>query len=202
MNTAITPSDGRTARGERTRDAVVEAMLSLIDEGVLSPRARQVSERAGVSLRSVFQHFADLESLFFAASERQVERMMPLAAHIKSDAPYAERLAAFVEARCQLLEALTPVRRAALLQEPFSTEIAGRLRWAREMNREESERVFAAELAALPATDRRDVAIALHAATEWTTWETLRAHDGLTEGAARRVMTRTIEALLKKELPR
>jgi AcrR family transcriptional regulator len=195
MITRATRIDGRSARAERTRDAVVEAMLTLMDEGHLRPTARLVSERAGVSLRSVFQHFADLETLFAAAADRQVERMSYLAAHISSDAPFEERLSLFVAARARMLETLTPVRRSAVLAEPFSPEIARRLRWSREVNREEVARVFDAELEAFPE-EERGLAAALHAATEWCTWETLRAHDGLSFEDASNVMSLTISALL------
>src|SRR3989304_5263636 len=61
-------ADGRSARAARTRDAVVEALLTLIEEGDLRPTAQRVAEHARVSLRSVFQHFRDLESLFAAAA--------------------------------------------------------------------------------------------------------------------------------------
>jgi TetR/AcrR family transcriptional regulator of autoinduction and epiphytic fitness len=199
MTTLMRSSDGRSARAVRTRDAVVEAFLALMDEGNLRPTARTVSERAGVSLRSVFQHFADLESLFAAAADRQIERLKPLAARVPTNAPLPERLRLFVEGRARLLEAISPVRRAALLQAPFSEELAGRLRWSRESNRAEVARVFSSELAALPVGDRRDVLAACSAASEWYTWETLRAHDGLSQTDARRVMSRMIAALLRKE---
>lgn len=199
MTTSVRSPDGRAARAGRTRDAVVTAMLSLLDDGNLRPTARQVSEKASVSLRSVFQHFEDLEALFAAAADRQVERLAPLATLIPTDMSFADRLRLFVESRCRLLEAVSPVRRAALLQEPFSTEVASRLSWSRKSNREEVERVFAPELATVPAKERRELAAAMHAASEWYTWETLRAHDGLPEADARRVMTRTLSALLRKE---
>ena len=62
---------------ERTREAVVEALLSLLDEGELSPTAERVAERAAVSERSVFQHFSDREALFGAAATGQFERVAP-----------------------------------------------------------------------------------------------------------------------------
>ena len=196
MTTVAPAPDGRSARGIRTRDAVAEAFLALMDEGNLRPTARQVSERARVSLRSVFQHFDDLEALFAAAADRQIERLTPLATRVPADTPLPERLRLFVEGRTRLLEAISPVRRAALLQAPFSAELAGRLRWSRESNRAEVAQVFSPELATLPANERRDTLAALHASTEWYTWETLRAHDGLTESDARRVVLRMISALL------
>ena len=65
-----TALDGRAARALRTRNRVVDALLDLVDEGDLRPSAADVARRAGVSLRSVFQHFDDLETLFRVAGER------------------------------------------------------------------------------------------------------------------------------------
>lgn len=190
-------TDGRTARAVRTRDSVVEAILYLLGEGNLRPTAKQVSERADVSLRSVFQHFEDLEELFAAAADRQIERLAGMVDRIDPDAPFGERLERFVASRCRLLETISPVRRAALLQEPFSGEIARRLRWNRGANREELAQVFQAELEALDG--RAEVLAALHVVTEWHAWETLRVHDGLSEESARRVMALAIRSLLRKE---
>ena len=66
--------DGRIARGARARAAIVDALLALIEAGELRPSAARIAERAGVSLRSVFQHFKDVESLFAAMADRQRER--------------------------------------------------------------------------------------------------------------------------------
>ena len=51
--------DGRTVRAERTRQALVDSLLNLLDEGQLTPTAAEIAARAGVSERSVFQHFPD-----------------------------------------------------------------------------------------------------------------------------------------------
>ncbi|MEX1194424.1 MAG: TetR/AcrR family transcriptional regulator [Dehalococcoidia bacterium] len=194
-----TRTDGRTARSTRTRDAVVAAFMQLIDAGNLRPTAREVSTAAGVSLRSVFQHFVDLETLFAEAADRQVARVQHMAADVPGNLPFGERLTRFVESRGALLEAVTPVRRAALLQAPFSPEIAGRLKWARDLNREEVERVFRPELTALAPPERELALPALSAATDWYNWETLRTHDGLARAEAQRIMSRTIRALLREE---
>jgi AcrR family transcriptional regulator len=54
---ALVSVDGRRQRGERTRQAIIEAALSLQEEGVLVPTAQQISDRAGVLIRSLFSHF-------------------------------------------------------------------------------------------------------------------------------------------------
>ena len=117
-------TDGRSLRAVRTREAVVEALLTLNDEGNLRPTAREIADRAGVSLRSVYVHFEDLEDLFSAAAAKQFERLMALYRPLPHDGPLADRLAAFVAQRTRIMEAAAPVHRAALLQEPFSPALA------------------------------------------------------------------------------
>src|SRR5262249_37334621 len=72
------PLEGRRARAERNRDAVVEAILDLIREGIENPSVNEIAERSGVSVRSVFRHFDDLESLRTAAIEVHVRQVGPL----------------------------------------------------------------------------------------------------------------------------
>lgn len=188
--------DGRLARSERSRRAVVGALLDLFEEDQLRPTAAQIAERAGVSLRSVFQHFESLETLFAAAADLQMERLAPLLVPIPTGGSFAGRLAMLVTRRTRVLEAITRVRRASLRVESFSIEVRTRLEKARSRGRTEVERVFARELAELPPAERRDVAAALGAAASWSTWEHLRRHQGLSIERARKVMTRTLAALL------
>lgn len=190
--------DGRTARSTRTREAVTNAFLDLLEEGVLRPTARQVAERAGVSLRSVFQHFDDLETLFAEVADRQIERLKPLWPTPPPTAPFPERLAKFVAERSRILEAISPVRRAAVLQEPFSEVIARRLAWVREVARGEVAAAFGPELARRAETDREELLAALDVASNWGTWEALRRQHGMSREAAARTMSRMIEALLKE----
>jgi len=186
-------------RSAGTRTAVVDALLTLMEEGILRPAAPRIAERAGVSLRSIFQHFPDLESLFAAAADRQTERIRARARPISPAGPLGDRVAAFVAQRARLLEQISPVRRAALLMEPFSGEVAGRLRQARRAGRREIERVFAAELAERSSVARRELLAALAVASSWSTWEPLRRHQGLSVDRARKVMGRMIHALLAWE---
>jgi TetR/AcrR family transcriptional regulator, regulator of autoinduction and epiphytic fitness len=193
--------DGRFARAERTREAVVEALLSLIEEGDLRPSAARIADRADVSLRTVFHHYDDMESLVASAAERQLRHLLAIIRPVPRSGPLDARISAFVTGRSRLLEAISPVRRAALLTEPFSQELHTRLTWARRRARTEIERVFAEELAAIPAAGRRDVLEALTAATSWPAWESLRAHQLCSIAQARRAMTRTITALLEEKAP-
>jgi len=177
------------------------ALLDLFEEGEIRPTAAQIAQRAGVSLRSVFQHFESLETLFAAAADLQMERLAPLLVPIPTAGSFAGRLAMLVTRRSRVLEAIAPVRRASLRVEPFSKEVRTRLEVARARGRKEVERVFARELAELTPVERRDVAAALGAAASWSTWEHLRRHQGLSVERARKVMIRTLAALLGRATP-
>ena len=87
------PVDGRSARAERTRTAIVDALISLLEEGDLQPTANRIADRAGISLRLIYHHFGDLESLYRAvghAHQRAADRAHPEAS--VSTCPSIERI--------------------------------------------------------------------------------------------------------------
>ena len=191
-----TVRDGRTVRAERTRQALVDALLSLLYEGELHPTAERISARAGVSERSLFQHFADREVLYQAVALQQYERIAPTLAPVDLSLSLPERIDAFVEQRARLLEEVTPVRRAALLLEPDSEVVSGWLQSTRRQKAREVERVFRAELDELDQPRRGVVLGALAAASAWTFWESLRAHQRLSVDRSRAAMRQAILSLL------
>jgi TetR/AcrR family transcriptional regulator of autoinduction and epiphytic fitness len=188
--------DGRTLRSLRTREAIVDATIALVEQGDLRPTAPRVAEAAGVSVRSIFQHFDDLETLHAAVAERLVERVAELLVPIAADLPLEDRLATFVHQRALLLEAVTPIRRAADVHGPFSAEITARLRDGQAYLRAEVEQTFAPELDAAGA-DRRELLDALDGALAWRTWEGLRAGLQRDLGEAEAVLRRMAAALLR-----
>lgn len=195
-DTANLASDGRLARGERTRRQLAEALISLLEDGVTEPTAREVSARAGVSLRLVFHHFDDMEQLLRAAVTVQVERHWGHLRPVEPSLPLGERVAQLVRQRESLFEAITPVRRAAARVEAGSPTVAGELSNARLVLRGAAQRAFGPELeAAGPA--RAELLDALEAATSWETWDQLRRRMGLSPAAARRVVIRTVLSLLE-----
>ena len=194
--TAKRTRDGRKVRAERTRQALVDALLALLYEGQLQPTAERIAERAGVSERSLFQHFADREALYQAVAVQQYERIVPTLEPIDVSLPLSERIDAFVEQRARLLETVTPVRRAALLLEPESEVVASWLQTTRRQKARELERVFRPELDQLGQSERGVLLAALVAASAWTSWESLRAHQRLSVDRSRAAMATTLAGLL------
>jgi TetR/AcrR family transcriptional regulator, regulator of autoinduction and epiphytic fitness len=190
------PADGRAARAVRTREAIVDACIALVEEGDLRPTAPRIADRAGVSVRSVFQHFADLPSLHIAVTERIAERMAALVVPIDAALPLDDRVARFVEQRANLLEVMTPFRVAANVHGPFAPEIRRAVHAGSAFLRAEVEQVFAPELARVPASVRTDVADALATASSWATWDTLRTEWDDDPDRARAVLARLVRAVL------
>ncbi len=192
-------SDGRTARSQRTRDSVVEALLDLLNAGNPRPTAREIAERAGVSLRSVYVHFDDLEDLFLAAARRHLERILPLLEKVPDTGPFSDRLTAFTDRQGRLLEAIGPVQLASNLQEPFSPTIATIGVAVRAAAHNELERVFGVELDGREAATRRRLLVALELASSYNAWNVMRCREHFDENEARTAMRETLSALLSRE---
>jgi TetR/AcrR family transcriptional regulator of autoinduction and epiphytic fitness len=188
--------DGRTVRAERTRQALVDSLLGLLDEGHRTPTAAQIAERAGVSERSVFQHFPDREALLEAVAREQYERVVPTLRPVDTSLPLQERIEQFAEQRGRLYELIGGVRRAGLLLEHESSSVAGWLTTARQAKAAEAERVFRRELEAVAGDERESLRAALIALCAWGSWESWRTHQGLSVARSRAAMEAGLAALL------
>jgi AcrR family transcriptional regulator len=188
--------DGRRARGERSKDAVVDAILALIREGDERPGAAEIAERAGVSMRSVFRHFDDLESLRAAAIERHTAAMLPLFHLDDPGGSVDDRVEALVGQRVRLYEEITPVRVVGERMKRQSPSIAEGLAAARVGLRDQVADLFAPELESLGPAERRDRLDAIEAATSWAVWHLLRTDQQLPIRRARAVMVLSTTALL------
>jgi AcrR family transcriptional regulator len=188
------PIDGRTARAVRTKDAIVDATLALIDDGDLRPTGPRIAERAGVSVRSIFQHFDDLDALFSAVGERVATRIVARLHPIDPTMALPDRVTAFVAQRVEVLESLTPVLRAALVHAATSEVIRHQFGDGHLFFRDHIGEVFASELAAAP--DASVLHESLMIALSWPTWDMLRGAENRTPSEARAVIDWTVRATL------
>jgi AcrR family transcriptional regulator len=96
-NAAKTPTDGRRQRSERSRQAILDAGMGMMKDGILEPTAQQLADRAGVGIRSFFRHFPDMESLFLAVDEESRESVEALFIGGDRDGTLQERILHAVE---------------------------------------------------------------------------------------------------------
>ncbi len=189
--------DGRVARRERNREAVVDAIMVLVKAGEVEPSMADVASLAGVSERSIFRHFDSRDALLAAVIERQLEVAESFLHGIPADAPRADRIHSLVLERARLYEEITPMRRAALRVAERSDLVAGQLHTARVWFRDELETLFATELSRRTLPERRDLLAGLAMATSWEAWNVLREHEGASVVRARRVTARIVAQMLK-----
>jgi TetR/AcrR family transcriptional regulator, regulator of autoinduction and epiphytic fitness len=150
-------TDKRRVRRAANRQAVVEAMISLYADGQYTPTAVEIAERAGLSVRSVFRYFDDVDDLGAAAIAYQESQAYPLLAlDARPEDPLADRIARLVESRVRQYELLAPAAHAARAVAHRRPAVAAKLAEINGIRREQVRTLFAAELESMspPAADR------------------------------------------------
>jgi AcrR family transcriptional regulator len=182
-------ADGRRLRRAQNREAVIDALLALFRDGNYQPGMAEIAARAGLSLRSVFRYFDDVDDLHRAAASRQIALVLPLLeVPVPAAAPTAEKVAAVVAARAALYEQIGPAARALRAGAHRHAPLAGELARNRAFLRSQLAAVFGPAPAALLS--------ALDVLCSFESWELLRHDQGLSVAAAERALTDAIRALL------
>ena len=186
------PVDGRAARSAKTRDAIADALLDLLAEGEMRPTAKQIAERAGVSVRSVYVHFDDLEDLHCVAATRYLGRVAPMLGPIPAAGTVEERAHALAHQRARLYAQSGGIGRATRRHAESSPTLGRILRDGRNRSRADLERVFGRELQPLAEPERNRVIALLDVLCGPETWDTLHLHHGLDLEASTRCIADAI----------
>jgi len=201
VSSGPTPSDGRLARGQRTRMKVAEAVISLVEGGDPQPTAKEIAEQAHISVRLVFHHFEDMDALYRAVIELQAARHWSHLHEVPADLPLAQRIERTVRQRSRLFDAIGPVRRAITPQALRSDELSRMLATSNVFLRELLDRSFGPELEGA-GDGRRELLDALDLAASWEAWDRLRRAQHLSAAAARRTLIHVLGGLLDTPGPR
>ncbi len=194
---AATHHDGRRARRERNRTAVVDAMFALLQEGHLPPPTELIAERAGVSVSSVFRYFDDLDDLQRETIDRYFDRFAPLfVVPDIGEGDLDDRIARFVDARLTLYEATEPIARMARFRAVEHEVMARTLKQTRASLAGQVRDHFAPELQTRSRAEADDVTGVLDTLTAFESWDLLRAGHGRSRVQIRRAWVRGIGALL------
>jgi len=188
--------DGRRLRSERTRQRIVEAYLSLLGETGHVPTANQIAERAGCSVRSIFERFSDLHALRVAVTDSAFAEANAQAVLRDVDADRNTRLQSQVRTRAQTCERWLPMWRALNANQGESQELQARVRQARKMIVRRMEIMYQPELAAFPEDERQKLLLALEAIMDFESWARMRQFFGLSAEEAISAWIRTVDRLL------
>ena len=185
-------SDGRRLRSERSRQAMINAALILIEEGNFAPTAKQISARAGVGIRSFFRQFEDMDQFFAAVDEHTVGSFWESFLHEGDrEGVLAERLDSIVATYAKAFEE----HRSLLLATKS-------LRWSSRVLKENYERYqqisrankerWLPEMSQLPS-DEKELADAY---LSFEMWHRLRDIQGLSCSAAQTLVLKALTRLL------
>ncbi len=167
--------DGRTARRDRNRFAVLDAVLELYNEDNLAPSPDEVAQRSGVSLRSVYRYFSDMDDLLRSAAQRHSERIEALALISQiGKGSLDERIGRFLEARMRIYEAAAATARASRLHAATNDIVREQIETGRRRLRSQTEEQFANEFAQYDAKTKRAVMVAVDLLTQIETIDLYR----------------------------
>jgi AcrR family transcriptional regulator len=175
-------SDGRVARGERTRSSIADALYELLADGAENPSGRDIAERANVSLRSVFQHFDDIEAVYGELVSRQHERVAPFLAPVNSEVPLNERIEKLIESRDAMFALAAPLRRSMGTYRGVKTShtIRRAMTYLQRAQREQILQTFALEL-----NNNEQLLLQLEVCLSFETWNQYTSQHGLSRAATR-----------------
>ena len=185
-------NDGRRLRSERSRKAMIDAALELIEEGNFAPTAKQISECAGVGIRSFFRQFEDMDQFFAAVDEHTVGSFWESFLHEGDrEGVLTERLDSIVATYAKAFE-----KHRSLLLATKS------LRWSSRVLKENYERYqqisrankerWLPEISQLPS-DERELADAY---LSFEMWHRVRDIQGLSCSAAQALVLKAVTRLL------
>jgi AcrR family transcriptional regulator len=190
--------DGRRLRSERTKQLIIEAYLALLRENPVTPMptAARIAERAGYSVRSIFERFPDLNKLRAAAADYQLAQAAALAPPRNIDGDRPTRIKSQVETRAGTCERGVALWRVLVFSVDQDEDLKPRLRIARERTVERMEIMYRPELSTLSERDRKYMLIALEAITDIESWARMRELYGLSFEDACAVWIRAIDRML------
>ena len=190
--------DGRRLRSERTKQLIIEAFLSLLRESPQMPTAVQIAERAGYSVRSIFERFPDLNALRVAATDYELAQALALAPPRGLDGDRRTRLHAQVNTRAHTCERGIALWRVLLqfAAQDETGQLKQRVARGRETTVGRIELMYRPELSGLPEEERNQLLIALEALTDMESWARMREEHGLSFDEACEVWVHAIDRLL------
>ncbi len=167
-------SDGRRQRTERSRSAIINAALELIEEGLLIATAQQIADRANIGIRTFFRHFEDMGALAQAVDESIRGQYEAAMLDADRSGTFEERILHAVERHADVYEQNYNIILATTAQ-----------RWRLEVLQKNYARVqkglrkdldnWLPELKTIASSQRE----AIDAIASFEMWHRLREHQGL-----------------------
>lgn len=191
--------DGRTARRERGREAVIEAAVRLVETSGL-PTAADLARESGVSTSSIFRYFDGVADIEAAVAERFYDKHRELfEAAPPADAGRRERIEQFVDVRLTMFEVFGLTLLRARADTLANNERRPHLDAMRHAVAEQVGRFFGRELADETPARRADLVVAIDTVTAVGSGAIMSEVHGRSPSQIRRAWRLAVDRLLGTE---
>ena len=184
-------TDGRKQRSERSRDKIKTSILTLIRAGNYSPRAIDISEHSGLSMRTVFRHIDDMESLLREIAGDMQREILPRFLQPYSATDWRGQFEEQMQRRLEIWEYILPVRLSASLRRFQSKFLLEEYQKVLELGGASLRSVLPEEIVADEVLFN-----ALNEVLGVDFWINMRMDSALSADAAQAVVRRTVDALI------
>lgn len=193
-------SDGRKIRKNRNKNKVLAAFLEEVEEKKGLPTAEEVAEKAGLSRRSIFRYFENLDKLVVAAYNYQIDLLQekfPPPAMPQSKEESWEKVPELLGHLSSIYEDTSSIRKA-LSAQGLPNEVLQKINNLRSHSlRDRLKRHFQNYLSQLEDKQTKEnVIYALEVSLSSDSWDYLRKSCGLSVERARQVWQELLKSCL------
>jgi AcrR family transcriptional regulator len=193
-------SDGRLARSVHTKNQLLGAGIELIGDGSTEVTPERVANRAGKSVSTFYNHFANLDELVLEVLRVQSAQYAASVTPLPPKGPIGPRIKATSHQRREYFEVVGPVLQLAHARIQGSSDFAALLVQHRRLSRRLLTFTFGPELTAAGRNSRTLLDV-MEANMGWQNWNALRFDDGHTASNAERLVVLAVTSILSSSWP-
>jgi TetR/AcrR family transcriptional regulator, regulator of autoinduction and epiphytic fitness len=194
----VSAVDGRSLRRERNRQDIVDALLGLIENGETEISAALIASKAGLSERSIFRYFDDVNDLYRSVCDLAFSKEIEYA--LIDDAGVGSldtKIENFVNQRVRIYtmnEKIAPAARSFAFKNPI---IKNQLVVGRKLLRTQIMKHFAEELSVFDKQQQQVAVAIIDSLTTFEYYDMMRSDQKMSVQAIKSVLTESIRKALQ-----
>jgi len=173
----------------------LDGLATLVVEGDASPASRIIAEKAGVTQRTLFNHFDHLDALYAEMGQRQFEHLAGALPEAQASGTLEQRVDHELDALAAIHERFGPIHRAIDARNSDHPSIAEFLELVRVVRTTRLQRAFGVEISAMGGRDH-EIITSLLAVTSEGLWYSVRHDLGCDVRRSRSIVTGLVHAVL------
>ena len=194
----VSTVDGRSLRRERNRQDIVDALLGLIENGETEISAALIASKAGLSERSIFRYFDDVNDLYRSVCDLAFSKEIEYA--LIDDAGIGSldtKIENFINQRVRIYtmnEKIAPAARSFAFKKPI---IKNQLVFGRKLLRTQIIKHFAEELSAFDKQQQQAAVAIIDSLTTFESYDMMRSDQKMSVHTIKSILTESIRKALQ-----